>query len=241
MPQRCVALGGLKAFTLNRVEVEHLGALQILDALEGAHEFHHVVPVFGTKVSDVQSLEHISLVREQRLDGVVETQDAPLAVVIQDVPSVQDLGSLVSQTIVERACVKFVQVLPHAAYAAVDAHVVVIQDDEHIVRGRRHIVESLEGQAARHAAVADDCHHVAAIALLARGHRHAQSYRNGVGCVTTGAGIIFALLGRGEWLQAAQLAVGVEPRTSSRQYLVAIGLVAHIPHDTVVGGIKYIM
>ena len=38
-----------------------------------------------------------------------------------------------------------------------------------------------------------------------------------------------------------QLAVGVEQLAASGEYLMAVGLVSHVPHYSVVGGIKNVM
>ena len=38
-----------------------------------------------------------------------------------------------------------------------------------------------------------------------------------------------------------QLAIGVKVVLAARQYLVAVGLMAHIPHYAVVGGIEHVV
>ena len=55
------------------------------------------------------------------------------------------------------------------------------------------------------------------------------------------AAVIFTLFGRGERLQSSQLAIGAEGVASAGQYLVTIGLVAHIPHYAVFRGVKHIV
>ena len=50
-------------------------------------------------------------------------------------------------------------------------------------------------------------------------------------------GVIGALLWGGEWTDAAQFAVGAELLAASRQYLVAVGLMAHVPNDAVFGSV----
>ena len=53
------------------------------------------------------------------------------------------------------------QILLHATHASVDAHIVVVQDDEQVVWCTADIVKSLEGKTAAHAAVTNDGHHFA--------------------------------------------------------------------------------
>ena len=53
--------------------------------------------------------------------------------------------------------------------------------------------------------------------------------------------IVFALLRCRESAQATQLAQGRERVASARQYLMGIGLMAHIPHQSVFGRIVHIV
>ena len=53
--------------------------------------------------------------------------------------------------------------------------------------------------------------------------------------------VIFALLGSRERLETTELAVRVETFTTACQDLVSVCLMAHIPHNPVIGGRKDIM
>ena len=53
--------------------------------------------------------------------------------------------------------------------------------------------------------------------------------------------VVFAFFGRGEGLQSAQLAIGAETLAPSSQYLVSVGLVSHIPYDSVFRCVIYIV
>ena len=65
--------------------------------------------------------------------------------------------------------------------------------------------------------------------------RHARA------AVPRDKGVVFALFGRREGLDALEAAVGREGIATSRQYLVPIGLVPHVPHDAVVRRIIDVM
>ena len=54
-------------------------------------------------------------------------------------------------------------------------------------------------------------------------------------------GVVGALLWRGERHDAVQLAVGAERLFAPCQYLVAVGLVAHVPYYSVFGGVVNIV
>ena len=53
--------------------------------------------------------------------------------------------------------------------------------------------------------------------------------------------VVFTLFRRGEGTYAVQLAVSAERFAPSRQYLVSVGLMAHIPHDAIIRRIIDIM
>ena len=65
-------------------------------------------------------------------------------------------GSGETQAVIEAAGVELVEIMVHSSYTAVYAHIIVVQDDENVVRGRRSIVQSFESQTATHRTVADD-------------------------------------------------------------------------------------
>lgn len=59
--------------------------------------------------------------------------------------------------------------------------------------------------------------------------------------MTGNKGVIFALVGRWERLQATELAVCVETVATACKYLVAVCLMPHIPYEFVVGSRKHIV
>ena len=73
------------------------------------------------------------------------------------------------------------------------------------------------------------------------GNRHAQSSADGVGGMAGSEGVVLALCGIGEAAQAVQFAVVVKLVAPARQDLVGIGLVPHVPHQTVVGRVEHIV
>ena len=61
---------------------------------------------------------------------------------------------------------ELVEIMVHSSYTAVYAHIIVVQDDENVVRGRRSIVQSFESQTATHRTVADDGNDVPSFFIL---------------------------------------------------------------------------
>ena len=236
VPHAGVLFGRLEALALGGVQVQYLGALQVLDVVEHAGQILHVVSVDGPEVSDVHALEDVLLLGGHRLQAVGEADEGLAALLVEDAHLEEQARHPEAQLVVAVAGGEVEEVLLHAAHAAVDGHVVVVEDDEQVVRRGRGVVQPLEGQSAAHASVADDGHHMAVfLPLLPGGHAHAQGGRDGVGRVSAGEGVIFALFGRGEGSDALEAPVGREGLAASCQYLVAVGLMAHVPDDAVVG------
>ena len=124
----------------------------------------------------------------------------------------------------------------------VDAHIVVVENNQQVVGRGTDIVQSLKSQSATHGTVADDGYDMAlGMSRLAGSHRHAQRGRDAVRRMTTSEGVVRTLFRRRERTHTTHLAVGAEGVSPTRQDLVAVGLMAHIPYDTVIGRVKDIV
>ena len=71
----------------------------------------------------------------------------------------------------------------------------------------------------------------------AGGNSHTQGCGDGVGGMTTGKRVIFALHRSGERTDTMKTTVGVELVTTTGQNLVTVGLVPYIPDNTVFRGV----
>ena len=154
------------AVTLLSVQVQQFRTSHVLNLSEDAHEFLDVMPVEGSEVSDVHSLEDVLLVRDGTLQGVRQADNAVFPVVIEHALAVHPSRGLEAQGVVGLVGAQIQQVLLHATHAAVDRHVIVVEDDQQVVGRRRHVVQTLEGQSAAHGSVADDSHHMAVFLLF---------------------------------------------------------------------------
>ena len=129
------------------------------------------------------------------------------------------------------------QVLVERAHGWADRHVVVVEHHQQVGgdTAMRHtpVVQGLKGHARTHGAVADDGHGFAVFTLELRAQGHAQRRRNRGGGVRGTEGVVLAFVAARKSRQAAQLAQGVEALAPAGEDLVRIGLVAHVPHQTV--------
>ena len=217
-------------------------SLQVLDVAEHARQVFHVVPVYRPEVADVHTLEDILLAGGDALQAVAEAYQGFPPFLVEDAHAEEQARRLEPQLVIAVRRREVEEILLHSAHAPVYGHVVIVEDDEQIVRRGRRVVQPFEGQPAAHAAIADDGHDVTVhLPLPGGGHGHAQRGRYGVGSMPADERIILAFFGRGERPDAAQLTVGVERVAASRQYFVPVGLMADIPDDAVVGRIEHIV
>ena len=133
------------------------------------------------------------------------------------------------------------QIAVQRANRRADAHVVVVQDHQQIAVGHAGVVECLERHAGGQRTVSDDGYRAPVFPLDFGRQRHAQRSRDGGAGVCGAERVVVALAALRETAQAAQLPQGVHAFAPAGQYLVRIGLVAHVPYQPVVRGIEHIV
>ena len=133
------------------------------------------------------------------------------------------------------------QVAVERANGRADAHVVVVQDDQQLAVGDTCVIERLERHAGRQRTVANDGHRVPVFTLDMGRQRHAQRRRDGRAGVRRAKGVVVTLGALRKAAQPAPLAQRTHALTPTGQNFVRIGLVAHIPHHTVLRRVEDIV
>ncbi len=243
MPRGRVGLGGRVALALHGTQVQYARPFHIPDIVEHLHNGAYVVAVEGTEITYVQPLEDILLLRQQRLQAVVETQQRATAPVAHKVELLKTFECLVSHIVVYSGSVDMRELRIKGSDIAVDAHIVVVQHYQQIVRSVRGIVDTLEGKAAAYRGVADYGHHVAPgrFALKLRGHSHTERRRYGIGGVARRECVIIAFGRIREAAQASERPVCRKRIATPGEQLVAVSLMPHVPHNAVVRCVEHIM
>ena len=222
--------------------MEQLGALHVFELAQQAHHLLHIVAIERSEVADVHALEDVLLMTDGALDGVVQANKSLPAVFIEVAFVVQPARGLETKAVVGGVGIEIQQVFLHAAHGVVDAHIVIVEDDEQVVGSGTYVVDTLESQSSAHGSVANDGYNMAlAVAYFLRRHSHSQRCRDAVAGVPASEGVVFALHRRWERMQSAQLAVGGKLFATSRKNLMAVCLMAHIPHDAVLGRVENIV
>ena len=110
-----------------------------------------------------------------------------------------------------------------------------------IRRQRSCVIQRLERHSRRERAVADDRHRAAIFAAFGGRDRHAERGADRGARVADAESVVFALAAGRKGREAAVLLDGVQQLAPSGQHLVRIRLMAHVPHQPVMGRIENVM
>ena len=119
-----------------------------------------------------------------------------------------------------------------------DGHLIVIQYDKHIRTLVACMGQRLKCHAARNSPITDDGDHFSVDTLFLGRQGHAHRRRNAGRGVSDAKGVKGAFGALREPRQPLYLPHAVHAVTPAGEDFVRVGLMSHIPHDPVVGGIK---
>jgi len=134
VPDGSTLLGWFVTLSLGGMQVQQLRTLHVLKLFEHSRHFLHVMTVERSEVADIHTLEDVLLMTQCRLQCIVQAQDALLAVFVEIAFGVQPLRCLETEAVVGLVGIEVQKIFLHTAHCPVDAHIVVVQDDEHVVR-----------------------------------------------------------------------------------------------------------
>ncbi len=103
------------------------------------------------------------------------------------------------------------------------------------------LLSAFVAEASREGAVSEDGRHAGVLARQVPGHGHAIGRREGRGGVSRSVDVVFALGPLEEPRDASVLTDGLEGLAPSREDLVDVGLVPHIPHGKVLGSVQRVV
>ena len=131
------------------------------------------------------------------------------------------------------------QVAVERAHGRGDRHVVVVEHDQQTPLRHTRVVQGFKGHASGHGAVANDGHRRALLALDVRSQCHAQGRGNAGGGVGGAEGVELALDTARKAADAAVLAQTTHAVAATGEDFVRVGLVAHVPHQSVVRRVEH--
>ncbi len=233
-----VELGRRVALALDRAHVEEDRAGDLLEVLEQADEAAQVVAVERPEVLEAQFLEE-QVRHDEVLEALLDPRGALARLLADQRQQAQQLPDLRLGLAVQRAAGDPRQVLRDAADARRDREVVVVEDDEQVLLQVARVVEALVGEAAGQRAVADHGDDLVVVPHDVARRRHAERGRDRGRPVRGAERVVRALVAAREARDAAELAQRAEAVAAAGEELVAVGLVADVPHDAIARGVEH--
>jgi len=206
-----------------------------LGGLEGADHGADVVAIDRTHVGEAQLLEHgAHLGHRQAAQALLEVLQLGRQLAVQEGQAADRLLGVALQELHRFAQPHAVEMGRKSADRRADRHVVVVEHHQQAgLRQVASVVDRLQGHAAGEGAITDHGHALEVLAALVAGQSHAQG-RGDRGGGVAGAEVVEAALAALEVAgDAVLLAKRVETVPATGDQLVGVGLVPHIPDDTV--------
>ena len=122
-----------------------------------------------------------------------------------------------------------------------DRHLIIVQHNQQVFVHMRSVVNSLKSHARSHGAIAHNRHGFTFIAKLRRRHSHAECRANRGAGMAHAKGIKVAFRALGESRKAVFVTHGQHLLSSTGENFVRVGLMAHVPDQTIVWRIKHRM
>ena len=133
------------------------------------------------------------------------------------------------------------QIAAERTYVRGDGHLVVVQQHDHSGVALAGVVQRLIAHAPGQGPVAHQRHDVVFAAHDVPGPGHAKGGGYGRGGMARRKRVVFAFILLGKAADAALLAKGVKGPIAPGQKLVGVGLVPHVHHELVLGGVEHVV
>ena len=112
------------------VQVQQSRTFHLLNPTQDTNQFLHIVTIKRTEVANVHTVKDVLLMGNGTLHSIRQTLDAFLSVVGHQSLLIEPTGGLEFDGVIGLVGVQSQQILFHAAHRTVDAHIVIIEDDQ---------------------------------------------------------------------------------------------------------------
>ena len=212
-----------------------------LDALQQHNQFVNVMTVDRAKVTNTQVFKETTRLHH-RLRGIFCLQEQVAETASQNArQALHQAVQVRTHLVVDRVRNHAVQVLAEVTHVRRNAHLVVVQDDGHVLLREPRVVDGFVSHTARHGAVTDHCHHTVLVLKMVACHSKTQGCRNRGRRVPGAVAVVLAFVPLQKSGNATLLAKRFEAVKTPRQKLMHIGLVSHVPHNLVVRSVEHVM
>src|SRR5687767_10011160 len=214
--------------------------VDLLRLFQGGDQHRHVVPVHVTDVLEAQFV-HESPRQDRGGDGVFERFSGPSQRFAYAGNTPESVADLFFQVLIALCFLDPVQVTAQCSHGRGDRHFVVVEQYDHPRFQMPGLVNRLHRHTARERRIPDKGADVEIFILQIAGDGHAQSGRNGRGCVPGTERIVFGFVTAKKSAQAAWLLDRVQLVSAPGKDLVGVRLVPHVPNQTVTRRVEHVV
>ena len=150
MPLRSRFLRRPEPFPLQRLHMKQLRTLHLLYIIQLPHKVQHIVPVHRPEITDIKTLKQIMLLRDQRLQTVIKPQDALPPVLRNQVHLAHHPVQIIPHLVIRLARCYINQVTANPPHIMVNSHIIIIQNNQQVIRIIRSIIQSFKRKSSRH-------------------------------------------------------------------------------------------
>jgi hypothetical protein len=231
-----VLLGELVPLALLRDGVDQNRPLELAHGTQGANHCLQIMSIDGSEILEAQFLEKDGR-HEQMFQALLDTSRQNLGLAAMGkLPQQGPYATLESGVQLARSDPG--QVLGEGAHVGRNAHLVIVEYDDHIGLQLTGVVHPFEGQTTRQGTVANHGDHRVLLAASIARHGITQSSTDRGAGVADPEHVVFALAPLGKTADAVTSSQGGERLLATREQLVAVSLMAHIPDDLVLWGVE---
>ena len=228
-----VSLRGGKTLSFDGANVQELGAFQISHDLQRIHQLRQVMAIEWTDVVPAQLFEHGAGCHHALHMFFCLFSQIPCAANM-----LKDLFRALPQCGVCLAGPDLGKVGRQPAGVVANRHLIVIQDDQHVGPFMARVSQRLKRHAAGDRTISNHGNDLAVDTLFLRRQSHTHGRGDAGRGVTHAEGVEGALGALWKSGQPLELSHAVHAIAPPGQDFVGVGLVSHIPHYTVVGGVE---
>ena len=214
--------------------------LHLPDILECLNQIVQTMAIDGPDIFEAQLLKEESR-HQKTLQGFLRLFGKPGNRLSDSGKGFKKGHHLVPEPIDKLPGHESVEVGGEGAHIRGNRHLIIIQDHDQIPIDMARLIEAFKGKACGHRPVSDDGDDLSSFVLVPEGFSHSKGRRDGCPAVARIEGIVRTLLPLRKPADPSVLPQGMKTILSSRQELMGITLMPHVPDQLVPRKIEDIM
>ena len=193
MPYDSIFFGRSKSLSLNRFDMQDFGSGHIFYIIQNSDQMFYIMSVYRAEISDIQSFKYILMPRYQSFQTIVETEYGTFLLFGDETHFYQQTVKFVPHVVVKGQGVDTRQIMMESSDIVVDSHVVIVEDNQQVIRVSRCIIQSFKSQSSRNSGIAYHSDDLTVFFVFQVGSdRHTQCCRYRIGGMSGNECVVWA-------------------------------------------------